>query len=111
EELSNVSIKWDAVPQNSFDERRNLLFASNDLPDFVMRANLSPQLIASYASTGQIIPLDDLIEAGYAPNLSALMEENDGIRKAITAADGHIYSLPNISETDGRIASSWINQK
>ncbi|OUS77636.1 hypothetical protein B1748_07535 [Paenibacillus sp. MY03] len=111
EELSNVMIEWDSVPQNSFEERRNLLFASNDLPDFVMRANLSSQLLTSYAATGQIIALDELIEAGYAPNLSALMEEDEGIRKAITAADGHIYSLPNISEADGRISSSWINQK
>lgn len=111
EEMTNVIIEWDTVPQNSFDERRNLLFASNDLPDFVMRANLSPQLIASYAATGQIIPLDEFIEAGYAPNLSKLMEEDEGIRKAITSADGHIYSLPNISEADGRISSSWINKK
>lgn len=111
EAKSNVIIKWDTVPQNAFDERRNLMFASNDLPDFVMRANLSPQLITSYAAAGQIIPLDPLIEAGYAPNLAALMKENDGIRKSITSADGHIYSLPNISEADGRISSSWINKK
>lgn len=111
EAKSNVVIKWDTVPQNAFDERRNLMFASNDLPDFVMRANLSPQLITSYAAAGQIIPLDPLIEAGYAPNLAALMKENDGIRKSITSADGHIYSLPNISEADGRISSSWINKK
>ncbi|MGN7360865.1 extracellular solute-binding protein [Paenibacillus sp. SAF-054] len=110
ESKSNVIIDWDSVPQNSFEERRNLLFASNDLPDFVMRAMMSPQLIASYAAAGQIIPLDDMIEAGYAPNLSALMKENEGIRKAITSADGHIYSLPNISEADGRIGSSWINK-
>ncbi|KOP65539.1 hypothetical protein AMS62_09970 [Bacillus sp. FJAT-18019] len=108
---SNVIIDWDSVPQNTFEERRNLLFASNDLPDFVMRAMLSPQLITSYAAAGQIIPLDDLIDAGYAPNLSALMEANEGIRKSITSADGHIYSLPNISEADGRIASSWINKE
>src|SRR5690606_31474844 len=69
------------------------------------------QLIASYSANGQIIPLDGMIEAGYAPNLSRLMEEDEGIRKAITSADGHIYSLPNISEADGRISSSWINQK
>lgn len=111
ESISNVLIDWDSVPQNTFDERRNLLFASNDLPDFVMRAKLTPQQITSYASAGQIIPLDDLIEAGYAPNLSALMEQDSGIRKSITSADGHIYSLPNISEGDGRIASSWINKK
>ncbi|MGG3280193.1 extracellular solute-binding protein [Paenibacillus solani] len=111
EAKSNVIIDWDSVPQNTFEERRNLLFASNDLPDFVMRAMLSPQLITSYATAGQIIPLDDLIDAGYAPNLSALMEANDGIRKSITSADGHIYSLPNISEADGRIASSWINKE
>lgn len=111
EAKSNVIIDWDSVPQNTFEERRNLLFASNDLPDFVMRAMLSPQLITSYAAAGQIIPLDDLIDAGYAPNLSALMEANDGIRKSITSADGHIYSLPNISEADGRIASSWINKE
>lgn len=108
---SNVIIDWDSVPQNAFEERRNLLFASNDLPDFVMRAGLTPQLITSYAAAGQIIPLDDLIEAGYAPNLSALMAADEGIRKSITSADGHIYSLPNISEADGRIGSSWINKK
>lgn len=111
ESKSNVIIDWDCVPQNAFEERRNLLFASNDLPDFVMRAGLSSQQIASYAAAGQIIPLDELIEAGYAPNLSALMEADEGIRKSITSADGHIYSLPNISEADGRIASSWINKK
>ncbi|MGV2805391.1 hypothetical protein GNF85_17480, partial [Clostridium perfringens] len=46
EAKSNDIIDWDSVPQNTFEERRNLLFASNDLPDFVMRAMMSPQLIS-----------------------------------------------------------------
>lgn len=109
EELTGIHIEWECIPDSGFNEKRNLAFASDDLPDLIMRAKISPQEEMKYASNGQLIALDQYME--YAPNLSALMEEDDAIRKGITMPDGHIYSCPQLNKTEGNLIHHyWINK-
>ena len=109
EQLTNIQIEWDSVPDAGFAERRNLLFATGDLPDFVMRAMLSSEMETNLVAAGQIIKLDDLI-ANYAPNLRALMESNPGLIRNMAFPDGHIYTLPQINYTEGNLINkAWIN--
>lgn len=97
------------MPDAGFTEKRNLAFASDDLPDIILRAKISPQEEMKYAANGQLVALDEYLD--YAPNLSALIEQDDAIRKGITMPDGHIYSCPQLNKTEGNLIHHyWINK-
>lgn len=113
EELTNIHIDWDQIPQAEYDEKKNLLLAagsaSSELPDgFFGKYSLSSSDIVTYGSQGVLIPLNDLIEQ-YAPNLTALFEAHPEIKGMVTAPDGNIYSTPYVQEgEDGTIASNMM---
>jgi putative aldouronate transport system substrate-binding protein len=113
EKLTNVKMDYQEVASQGFAERKNLLFASNELPDVFVRAAFTPLEIAMYGTTSkQLIPLDELIEK-HAPNVRKLLEAYPEIRKELTAPDGHIYTLPTIRNTvTTRMGfKQWINKE
>lgn len=113
EEMTNVHMDYQDVPADGFEENKQLLFASNELPDIFLRCNLTAVQIADYGvNSGQLIPLEGLIEQ-YAPNLTKVFEEYPMIKKAVTASDGHIYVIPSIdvSATGQMQFKQWINKK
>lgn len=109
---TNVNIDWQLSPSSDWSEKRNLMLAGNTgLPDVML--NIPAADVVVSGSQGQFIELEDLIEK-YAPNLTHFLELYPEVRNAITAPDGHIYSLPlaNMAEykrSDGNIL--WINTK
>lgn len=110
---TNVDMIYQEVPTQGFDEKKSLLFASNDLPDLFIRSMLNPVEIAKYGmESGQLIPLNELIEK-YAPNFMAIIEKHPHIRSAITSADGNIYALPELDLSNtGRMGfKQWINKE
>lgn len=110
-EGTNVNIEWELSPGSDWNEKRNLMLAAaRDLPDVMLK--LSASDVVTYGSQGIFIPLEGLIEK-YAPNLMNFLELYPEVRGAITAPDGHIYSLPlaNMAEykrSEGNIL--WISQ-
>ncbi|MBD2844393.1 extracellular solute-binding protein [Paenibacillus sp. IB182496] len=99
EEKTNIRIEWDLAVQASLVERRNLLLSSNDLPDIFYGASiLQNDDMLRMINQGQLIPIDDMIEL-YAPNFNKILKQRPDIRKVITAADGHIYTIPHIYES------------
>lgn len=114
EKMTNIRLDYQEVPGGEgFEENKQLLFASNELPDMFVRCDFTQEQIANYGVTsGQLIPLEDLIEE-YAPNLTRIFEENPLIKQAFTASDGHIYSIYQIdlSKTGLIQFKQWINQK
>lgn len=86
------------MPDAGFTEKRNLAFASDDLPDIILRAKISPQEEMKYAANGQLVALDEYLD--YAPNLSALIEQDDAIRKALPCRTA--ISIPARSSTRPR---------
>lgn len=117
EEETNVHIEWDLAVQPSLAERRNLLLASDDLPDiFYGSGVLGKDDVLRAAAQGQIVPIDGMIEE-YAPNLHKLLEARPEYRKSITASDGHIYTVPLIFEEQNNTApdamfinKEWLDQ-
>lgn len=94
EEKTNVRVEWNAIPEGQYNEKKNLLFASNDLPDaFFGRFTLTSNDIVLYSAQKMLIPLDGLIDK-YAPNLKAIFEKNPDFKAMATAPDGHIYAMP-----------------
>ena len=110
EKMSNVQVEFIEAPTDGFQEKKNLLFASNELPDALYRSQLTQLEAIRYGAAGQLIPLEGLIEQ-YAPNLTALMEQYPEIRSGITTPEGHIYAIPGIVTLDSaRTDKKWINQ-
>lgn len=99
EEKTNVKIEWDLSPGEGWTEKKNLIFASNDLPDaFYGSWVLSDDEVLRYGLQGLLIPLEDLIEK-HAPNVKKMFEDYPEYKKMLTAPDGHIYSLPRLDES------------
>ena len=112
-DLTNVNVNWELINPDALEEKRNLALGSGDLPDVFYLSQLSNPDLLKYGEQGTFIPLNDLIEK-YAPNLTALMEADPSIRKAITFPDGNIYSMPSLIEEDflslRLSARPWINE-
>ncbi|MBD3917164.1 ABC transporter substrate-binding protein [Paenibacillus sp. PR3] len=97
ETQSNVHIEWNNIPGDGYQEKKNLLLATNDLPDAFYNAGFTDFDLIKYGTEGTIIPLEDLIDQ-YMPNLKALFEKRPDLKAIVTAPDGHIYSLPYAEE-------------
>lgn len=110
QKMTNINLDFDIVPSQGYDEKKSLMFASNEYPDIFVRAFLSNPEIVKYGGMGVLAPLEDLIKE-YAPNYQRLMDENPAIRARITAPDGHIYALSDIVTLNAaRDDKFWINE-
>ncbi|MBP1994251.1 extracellular solute-binding protein [Paenibacillus eucommiae] len=95
ERKSGIHIDWELVPVNNLIDRRDLVLAGEDLPDFFYASQFTILDLMKYGEAGILIPLEDLI-AKEAPNFSRLLEQYPEWRKAITMPDGHIFALPQL---------------
>jgi putative aldouronate transport system substrate-binding protein len=94
---TNVAVEWNMFAPDVYIEKRNLLLASNDLPDAFFNSKFTDQELIRYGTDGTLIPLEELIDQ-YAPNLQEVFDRRPELRAAVTASDGHIYALPNSEE-------------
>lgn len=113
EKKTNIHMDYQEVSADGFAENLSLLFASNELPDIILRSALSQSQITKYGvSSKQLMQLDKLLEK-YAPNFNKLCDEYPEIKQNITASDGHIYALPGVDLSEsGKINSKqFLNKK
>src|SRR5690625_5008621 len=109
EEMTNIKIDWENVPVEGYDEQKNLLFGSSDLPDAFYKARLTHNDVLENGYNGVLISLEDLIDE-YAPNLKAIFEEYPDVEASVTAPDGHIYAVPSVvTAPSARTEKHWIN--
>lgn len=113
EEMSNIHIEWELVPNDGLEEKRNLTLAGGTLPDVFYAMVLPNEDLLKYGQQGVFPKMNDLITE-YMPNLTALLEEYPEIRKGITFPDGNIYSIPTIYDPEFTsvltIGKPWIRK-
>lgn len=111
EEATGVKVIFESAPSASFEEKLNLKFASNQLPDIFFKTDITTTNITKYSSEGTLIPLDDYLQE-YAPNFSGYLAEDESIGKNIRMADGKIYSFPYlVTASPSRISPKlFINE-
>lgn len=97
EKKSNIHVDWNTIVETDYLEKRNLLLASGNLPDFFLGSRFSDTELVRYGKDGTIIPLNDLIDK-YMPNLKAILDARPDIKASITSPDGKIYALPSGEE-------------
>jgi putative aldouronate transport system substrate-binding protein len=93
EKEANVKITWEFVDEQAYDEKKNLMLSSGDLPDLIMMKGLTNADIL--ANVSLFLPLEDYINNSCA-NIKKMFDEEPLTKTMATAPDGHIYSLPSV---------------
>jgi putative aldouronate transport system substrate-binding protein len=91
EKTTNVKINWDVKTNTDWDEQKNILLASGELPDVIL-GDLTMYERDVLSNIEYFLPLDNLIEQ-YMPNFKAAIAECPYMKKYVTYPDGKIYSL------------------
>jgi putative aldouronate transport system substrate-binding protein len=111
EELTNVHIVWDLLPEVNTMERINLLFAAGDiLPDAFVGAGFPTTMLATLGPAGLIIPLQDIIDRnGFV--IRDLYEQHPDHRATSISFDGNQYSMGGYSFQNPNMTAMrfWIN--
>lgn len=102
EQITKVHIDWIEVPSAAIEEKKNLMLASNDLPD-AFAINMPDFDIVTYGAAGVFVPLQNLIQK-HAPNYRKVIAQKPDIPKFTTAPDGNIYTFARLNE------GSWMRQ-
>lgn len=98
EEVLNVNLEIEEVFGDTA-ERRNLMFASNDLKDIIINVGLSANNIVTYGQEeGQLLAMSDYINETLTPAIKASLEGEDMAVASNTTPDGKMYTIPNFNE-------------
>ena len=91
EEQTGISVEYIDVPQNGWaDSFRNYIMSGETADIYLYDFDTTE--VTNLAQMGGIIPLEDLIDK-HAPNIKAMFQNNSELADALTAPDGHIYTL------------------
>ena len=114
-EAMHIDITVTDIEENDRDEKLNLLFASDSLPDIFYNCELTQSEIVQYGyKEKQLIPLNDLIDE-YAPNIKAFMEYEPGVAATWYYIDGNIYTFSGFTgynhNQNYTTLRAWINNR
>lgn len=90
EEMANVKVVWEEYLGNDWREKKNVILASNDLPDVIVGFDAISDIDIenySYAFTELTDKLDSM------PNVKRIFEENPLMKSLSATADGKIYTV------------------
>lgn len=112
EQKTGIHIEW-IMAGSGLTEKRSVMLATGDLPDIILKDVTATELV-TYGENGTFIPMQDLIKQ-YAPNVTALFEQTEGLEGFVTAPDGNIYGVPRMNAAPwtktngiGMINTKWL---
>ncbi|MGE7921755.1 extracellular solute-binding protein [Viridibacillus arvi] len=112
EKISNIEVNWNTVQTEGLVEKRNLMLASGDYPEFFFASAVPKTDLIKYGEQGVFLPLNDYIDK-YAPNFKKILEEYPSVKQGVTMADGHIYGFPAIYDPEYDVLrgdTPWIRK-
>lgn len=114
-EKTGIKMKYEYIDGSAWDQKKQLMFASNELPDVFMGGHggiSKVDEIAYGTNGGLIIPLNELIEK-HAPDIVKMYNDKPEVKALTTAPDGNIYTLPTVPNGDAVNGGLrvWTNAK
>lgn len=114
-QVMNINFEITAFTSDVRNEKINLMFAADTLPDMILGCDFSTAELVRYGQIeGQLLALNDYLTEDYAPNILKLFEEHPEYQGTVTAQDGKIYSLPCVNpelNILGLMPGSFINTR
>ena len=99
EEYGNIKCDVKYYDATAWPEQKNLIFASQDLPDIFYSCLFSRDDLVNYGQVeGMFLDLKDLI-SDYAPLLQTAFNSDPSLALACTTPDGKMYTAPLINST------------
>ena len=95
EERTNVNFEFEKLSPDQWNERKNLMFAANELPDILM-GGLSNSDVITYSQAGQLLPINDLVDQ-YMPDYKAVLEQFPESAKLYACL---LYTSPGAADAD-----------
>lgn len=109
EEQTGIRAELECYPYEIATEKYSLALGSGDYADCIGGWCLSSKDVLNYGvDMGIFVPLEEYFED--CPNISAILDL-PGVREAMTAPDGHIYSIPYAIEAPLVDFNPYINTK
>lgn len=100
-EFLNINFEFEGITGTAKNERLSLMFAADDLPDFLFGFGMTTADLVRYGTVEeQLMPLEGYITPELTPNIYALKQEVPEVFAMATSPDGHMYTLPNMTYTD-----------
>lgn len=98
EDVANIDMQYRNIPFADRETQLSLMLASGEVPDLLLKMNVSGADQAKYAEEGIFVALSDYKE--YMPNLYSWFEKYPSAEEAMTQADGKVYAAPYILAGD-----------
>ena len=110
-DITGIRIEFIKVSEESFNERKNLAFASNMLPD-MFGWGLKDDEISQYGKQGMLLSLQDYINWELTPRVMVMMELFPEYESALRDIDGNIYTLQGFNDVPREKSGArwWINE-
>lgn len=106
--VHNLELEVVSIPADAQNEQKNLLFASQEVPDMMLNWWMSTSDLMKYGVQEEmLLKQDEYINPVLTPGIYDYLyerEEYASARKAATLPDGHIYSLPYLVANDNPAA-------
>lgn len=98
EKQTNVVVDYTNLSESQYQTQKQLILAdTRNLPDALYHAGFTNKELVQYGTNRKTIAaIDDYLE--YMPNMRRILAARPDIKAALSAPDGHIYSLPRIEE-------------
>ena len=92
-----LGIKFDATTYDTtqWDSKLTLLFASDELPDILVRMGMTASDVLNYANEGYLLDFSQYLD--FMPNLTRIMEEYPEYAATIRNEDGSIYAFSTLN--------------
>jgi len=94
-EKTNIKLDYEIVPFSSYDDKKNILLATNNWPDI---AYIKVEDIATYAPTGIFQPLMQYVNEKDMPNFYKFWQQYPEMKKYLV--DGELYVFPVIQREE-----------
>lgn len=110
EKQTGIAVDLKNYPYEIAKEKYSLDLSSGDYADSIGGWTITDTDILTYGvDMGTFIPLEDYFEK-YCPNITAILNL-EGVRDTMTAPDGHIYSVPYVTEAPLVDFNPYINTR
>ena len=104
EEEANVELEFYYFPSQDYTQKLSMMCnaGGDELPDILLM-NLKDGIVSEYGQAGMFIPLDEYYENSsyyFAEGFKRVLEtEGINILEIIRSADGHVYTVPQYTES------------
>ncbi len=109
----DFEVVWTVSDQNSaFENRVNMLIASNDLPDFLILL-VEPQglnILRKLVDNDMVMDMTDLWDDYASPYLKKFHEQSDNVAFRDVTFDGKLMAIPNLADIETAAPIVWVRQ-